>query len=209
MQNKYFHQNTSSSTARNVNSTTLANLNSNNASNKDKNMSRRIVVSVNKSSNNGTNETIAMYSPKSLSSYYQQQHPHYMPVRSKSPLEALHNVTQMYANLIGPFKKDYLQFNPHAIKENSDIESEFANLTLSIEHEIEKHKTFNEYYGQCYKCGKGVYGRNEGCQAMGNVYHVNCFTCVSCARTLRGKFFYNINNQIYCEEDYLVGYKFN
>ena len=92
----------------------------------------------------------------------------------------------------------------------SDIEKELTDLTLSIELEMEKQQKINQnnaYIQQqqqsCFKCSKSITDRNEACQAMGNIFHGECFICVSCGRSLKGKPFYNINNNVYCEEDYL------
>lgn len=45
----------------------------------------------------------------------------------------------------------------------------------------------------CHKCGEKVLGEGNGCSAMGEVYHVDCFTCAVCSQPLRGKQFYAIN----------------
>lgn len=50
-----------------------------------------------------------------------------------------------------------------------------------------------DYFGICHECNDKVVGEGNGCSAMGNVYHVNCFTCVACNQPLRGKQFYAIN----------------
>lgn len=50
-----------------------------------------------------------------------------------------------------------------------------------------------DFFGNCHKCGDKVIGEGNGCSAMGEVYHVTCFTCAVCAQPLRGKQFYAIN----------------
>ncbi|XP_039379396.1 LIM domain-containing protein 1 [Mauremys reevesii] len=84
----------------------------------------------------------------------------------------------------------------------SAAELKLEALTQRLEQEMDARPKA-DYFGTCVKCSQGVYGANQACQAMGNLYHDGCFTCGACSRKLRGKAFYFVNGKVFCEEDFL------
>jgi hypothetical protein len=115
--------------------------------------------------------------------------PDIRPPRTPMPFSAVMSTARTGGNASSPI---------------NNVQRKLAALTLRLEKELESEATVDEYYGQCTKCGQSVTGSSEACQAMGELYHNDCFKCVVCSRTLRGKAFYRVHDQVYCEEDYLV-----
>lgn len=62
--------------------------------------------------------------------------------------------------------------------------------------------------GRCARCGDNVLGDGSGCIAMEQVFHVECFTCITCHARLRGQPFYALDRKSYCESCYIVSFFF-
>lgn len=58
--------------------------------------------------------------------------------------------------------------------------------------------------GRCASCGENVVGEGTGCTAMDQVFHVDCFVCMTCGTKLRGKPFFAVEKKAFCEPCYIV-----
>ncbi|CAL8377892.1 unnamed protein product [Gadus morhua 'NCC'] len=81
-------------------------------------------------------------------------------------------------------------------------EEELDRLTKKLVYDM-NHPPVEEYFGRCARCGDNVLGDGSGCIAMEQVFHVECFTCITCHARLRGKPFYALDKKSYCESCYI------
>ncbi|KAJ8254772.1 hypothetical protein GJAV_G00197190 [Gymnothorax javanicus] len=81
-------------------------------------------------------------------------------------------------------------------------EEELDRLTKKLVYDM-NHPPAEEYFGRCARCGDNVLGDGSGCIAMEQVFHVDCFTCITCHARLRGKPFYALEKKSYCENCYI------
>ncbi|XP_062411753.1 lipoma-preferred partner isoform X3 [Sardina pilchardus] len=81
-------------------------------------------------------------------------------------------------------------------------EEELERLTKKMLYDMD-HPPTEEYFGRCASCGENVVGEGTGCTAMDQVFHVDCFVCMTCTAKLRGKPFYAVDKKAYCEPCYI------
>ncbi|XP_061524647.1 thyroid receptor-interacting protein 6 isoform X4 [Phycodurus eques] len=81
-------------------------------------------------------------------------------------------------------------------------EEELDRLTKKLVYDM-NHPPADDYFGRCARCGDNVVGDGSGCIAMEQVFHVECFTCITCHARLRGQPFYALDKKSYCESCYI------
>lgn len=81
-------------------------------------------------------------------------------------------------------------------------EDELERLTKKMLYDMD-HPPSEEYFGRCASCGENVVGEGTGCTAMDQVFHVDCFVCMTCSSKLRGKPFYAVDKKAFCEPCYI------
>lgn len=86
---------------------------------------------------------------------------------------------------------------------DDDISNHFKTSEYQQQYVMENFNDKLNSLGPCMKCKQQISCLLSACQASGDIYHNECFTCFSCGRSLKDKPFYNIQDRFYCEEDYL------
>ncbi|XP_014062399.1 thyroid receptor-interacting protein 6-like isoform X2 [Salmo salar] len=81
-------------------------------------------------------------------------------------------------------------------------EEELDQLTKKLVYDM-NHPPTEEFFGRCARCGDNILADVSGCIAMEQVFHVECFTCVTCHTRLGWQLFYALDKQSYCESCYI------
>ncbi|CAL2033151.1 unnamed protein product [Caenorhabditis brenneri] len=90
---------------------------------------------------------------------------------------------------------------PRRQPNNDDLRSSVANYsTTTTASTTSTRKIMN--INICVGCGKEITGDQPGCNAMNQIFHVDCFKCGQCSKTLAGASFYNIDDKPTCEGCY-------
>lgn len=100
----------------------------------------------------------------------------------------------------GPTQSPAYQLNMGAA--TTRPEEELDRLTKKLVYDM-NHPPTEDYFGRCARCGDNVVGDGSGCIAMEQVFHVECFTCITCHARLRGQPFYALDKKSYCESCYI------
>uniref|UniRef100_A0A673X6M9 LIM domain containing preferred translocation partner in lipoma n=1 Tax=Salmo trutta TaxID=8032 RepID=A0A673X6M9_SALTR len=91
---------------------------------------------------------------------------------------------------------------PQKAPSSARPEEELERLTKKMLYDMDNPPA-EEYFGRCASCGDNVVGEGTGCTAMDQVFHVDCFICMTCSGRLRGKPFYAVEKKAYCEPCYI------
>uniref|UniRef100_A0A8C7KFU7 LIM domain containing preferred translocation partner in lipoma n=1 Tax=Oncorhynchus kisutch TaxID=8019 RepID=A0A8C7KFU7_ONCKI len=106
-------------------------------------------------------------------------------------------ITDPPASLVPP-----VHLAPQKAPSGARPEEELERLTKKMLYDMDNPPT-EEYFGRCASCGDNVVGEGTGCTAMDQVFHVDCFICMTCSGRLRGKPFYAVEKKAYCEPCYI------
>jgi len=84
----------------------------------------------------------------------------------------------------------------------ADLENDLEFYTKTLLSNVENPKD-EEFYGYCEKCNQVVEGEQVGCKAFDKIYHISCFNCETCKKSVHGVQFYAVNKKTFCEKCYL------
>lgn len=141
-----------------------------------------------------------IYSPSSQNSttYESIYEPINPPLRPPSQMSSRSNYSLYAPYVDGMSSSSSSMQRLPIISQESEVEA----LTDLLVQSLHQATPDQETYGICHKCNGSV-SETSGCTAMGNTFHIACFTCHQCQINLQGKPFYGVDGKALCEDDYM------
>ncbi|XP_033048321.1 zyxin isoform X3 [Trachypithecus francoisi] len=88
---------------------------------------------------------------------------------------------------------------PLTLKEVEELEQLTQQLMQDMEHPQRQNVAVNELCGRCHQ---PLARAQPAVRALGQLFHIACFTCHQCAQQLQGQQFYSLEGAPYCEGCY-------
>lgn len=88
---------------------------------------------------------------------------------------------------------------PLTLKEVEELEQLTQQLMQDMEHPQRQNVAVNE---SCGRCHQPLARAQPAVRALGQLFHINCFTCHQCEQQLQGQQFYSLEGAPYCEGCY-------
>ncbi|CAK6434453.1 unnamed protein product [Pipistrellus nathusii] len=88
---------------------------------------------------------------------------------------------------------------PLSLKEVEELEQLTQQLMQDMEHPQRQNVAVSE---SCGRCQQPLARAQPAVRALGQLFHIPCFTCHQCAQQLQGQQFYSVEGAPYCEGCY-------
>ncbi|XP_055277392.1 zyxin [Moschus berezovskii] len=88
---------------------------------------------------------------------------------------------------------------PLTLKEVEELEQLTQKLMQDMEHPQKQSVPVNE---SCGRCHQPLARSQPAVRALGQLFHITCFTCRQCEQQLQGQQFYSLEGAPYCEGCY-------
>uniref|UniRef100_A0A8C9JL52 Zyxin n=1 Tax=Panthera tigris altaica TaxID=74533 RepID=A0A8C9JL52_PANTA len=88
---------------------------------------------------------------------------------------------------------------PLTLKEVEELEQLTQQLMQDMEHPQRQNVAVNE---SCGRCHQPLARTQPAVRALGQLFHITCFTCHQCEQQLQGQQFYSLEGAPYCEGCY-------
>ncbi|XP_065795347.1 zyxin isoform X1 [Muntiacus reevesi] len=88
---------------------------------------------------------------------------------------------------------------PLTLKEVEELEQLTQKLMQDMEHPQKQSVPINE---SCGRCHQPLARSQPAVRALGQLFHITCFTCRQCEQQLQGQQFYSLEGAPYCEGCY-------